>query len=128
MLAAVAYLLVPGLYAAHVAVAHADHSAVVSDLEATGGSPERGGNGHEHHEQGEREHERDGHDSDDPETPCTLCQLIGTLGHAAPVPAPTALVALDVTSPEYVFTPVEPRLSADPAATPASPRAPPALA
>ncbi len=124
-LAALGYLLVPGVYAAHTAVAHADHGVTTPGADAGADHHEQGD---DHREHGGHDHERHDHGPTESEPHCTLCQLMGTLGHAVPVPAPTALVAIDVTSPEYVFTPVEPRLPTDPAATPASPRAPPAFA
>ena len=112
-LAAVMYLLLPGVFAAHVAVAHPGEQA--SAWSVATGSPDDSDHGHHHGEP-----ERDG-------PSCDLCHLIGTLGHSGQAPAPAMSVLIDVTSPEYALTPQTFCLPADSRQKPASPRAPPRL-
>ena len=110
-LAAVMYLLLPGVFAVHAAVAHtAEHHVLEFDSSSS-------------------HHDADGdHPADDSDSlNCDLCHMLTTLGHAGDAPSPLMSTAIDVASYEHAFTPVTFCLPADDGAEPASPRAPPHL-
>ena len=125
MLAAMAYLLVPGVLMMHGAVAHAGTAGQVAQ-------DAHHDEHHDHHAHGDHEKHGDHDDHDehghsDSDESCVPCHIAATLSHATPSAAPMMSVAIDVTSPEYVFLPEAVCLAADVDASPASPRAPPRL-
>lgn len=107
------YLLLPAVFAAHVAVAHPGEAAALVEVYSG-----------EHHDTEHGDHdgesERDG-------PYCDLCNLVGTLGASGDIAEPASVFAFDVTSPQNAFAPQAFCLPADPRVTPASPRAPPRL-
>ena len=115
-LAIVAYLLVPGYLALHGAAAHADRPVSADHVAAHPAGP------HDH-----PAGDVPGGPSDGREPPCGMCDLIGTLGQATPLPTPGEPIAVHAAVPSRALMPAGPCLPLDPAATPASPRGPPAL-
>ncbi len=109
-IAAVMYLLLPGLLTAHSVVFHADEHA------------------NEHaavQDEGDCDPIQDPGDSSEPQ--CELCWLIGTLGNGSDVPPPAPGVAGEITATDC-FIPLGTFCQpADPRSTPGSPRAPPRI-
>ena len=110
--AVLSYLMIPALYAAHVAFVVDDDDAPATVVPATDRPAQTpAGQGHRplHHD----------------ESHCSICHVLGAVVGAGDLPVFAPLHVTDAAVQASAFAPTAFCLPADPRSTPASPRAPP---